>query len=90
MTDHETLETTAENTVTQSDSETEIESGLITFRKICDALGQPDHKINYQIRVLGIKCECKVANGRIFSQASFLRIKSGILGTANRQAAAAT
>lgn len=89
MTDHETLEPTEESPADRSEGEAEIESGLITFRKICDDLSQPPHKIHYQIRVLNIKYEFKVGAARVFSMASFLRIKSGIMGVANKKAAKA-
>lgn len=51
---------------------------LITFRKMCDSLGQPEYKVRYQIGALNIKHEYKVGAARIFSKASFLRIKAAI------------
>lgn len=80
----------SEGTPATRSGETEIEiTGPITLRKICDALDQPPHKVMYHIAALNIKCEYKVGATRVFSEASFLRIKSGIMAIANRKAAAA-
>lgn len=89
MTDHDTLETSKNSPATRSGDQPEIEPGLITFRKMCNALAQPEYTVRYQIGALKIKYEYKVGAARIFSLASFLRIKSAIMGIANRKSARA-
>lgn len=71
------------------DEPSENNSTLITFRKMCTDLGQPEYKVRYQIGALKIRHEYKVGAARIFSRASFLRIRSAIMGVANRKAAKA-
>ena len=89
MTDRKTLETSNEGPAIRSGGQAEKTTELITFRKMCETLGQPEYKVRYQIGALNIRHEFKVGAARIFSQASFLRIKSAIMGVANRKAAKA-
>ena len=63
--------------------------GELTIEEISERLTQPIAEVKQQMAGLEIKPDFSVGGIGIFSQASFLRIKSAIMGTANKKAARA-
>lgn len=83
--DRKTLKLSKECMATRSGEQPEKTPEFITFRKLCNYLGQPEYKVRYQIGALNIKHEYKVGAARVFSSESLERLRAAFSATENKK-----